>query len=54
MRPQRRRSKLTWKQILIYIIIVVGSLLLLGLLFWLFKPFGKYDGPIYGYHYVYY
>ena len=56
MRPERRRmTKTRRRQVFIFIIIVIGTLLLLGLFFWLFKPFGgSYDGPIYGYRYAYY
>ena len=56
MRPERRRSKISRKQILIYVIIVVGTLILLGLLFWIFKPFSEIEdmNGIYVYHYKVY
>ncbi len=52
MRPRRRRSKITPKQFLIYAVVVIGSLILLGILFWIFKPFSYIDstaGTMYRY-----
>ena len=50
MRPERRKSKIKPRQVLIYAIIIVGTLILLGLFFWIFKPFGGDINKSYGYY----
>ena len=54
MRPERRKSKIKPRQVLIYAIIIVGTLILLGLFFWIFKPFGNIDKTYGYYRYVVY